>query len=390
MKFSPKLPAILSLALLTACSATKDMDQMAKTTQDMSAKTSTMADTTTHLAATNDSVLTSIAQTNTTAKDTDANVKAANVTGQDTEAAVKASELLELYIYGDGRAPMAKKARLDALNEMEASTDIRSKVGAAACYFQGFEYQVWKNTSTDDAAKLDLLKLRAMQEFTRRLGEYLPEDFDMTGAKYPQIDTTSDDPKMQNLFALSVAAQEVYENTIPGMPSMYDLIKQALLLNGQSTQTSDWQKEALDNYPELVYFLQVRTSFFAAMTLGKMTNIAEIVAQTKKLSLNPVKDVKAAVDGGELERDMLTGWGMDLSHSNDDRIETSTTWMNAADDNAAFLIKINAPVNVDNQVRGLLLKANIIDNSTHAKDAARITKVTSFKSSLQGFESIKQ
>jgi hypothetical protein len=320
MKLSPKMATILSLSLLSACSATKDMDNMSKTTQDMSAKTASMADTTAHLAVTNDSVLNSIKDTNTTAKDTDTSVKQSTVAVQSSNIQTMRIANAEELIYMDGRPPATKETRRNAIEDMQKGKDIREKANEAGAYFSAFEYQAWKGAEADTPAEQDALYDAAMKEFTRELGEYLPSDL-------TKIDATSTDDKSLNLFALSIAAQEVYENALPGTLSMLDLIEQALALNndvntkkGAEAGLKAWQKEVLANYPELVYFLQVRTNFFAAMTLGKL-NLGEIAAQAA-LS-DPAKSLPAKA---ELGKDLMLGWKMDLAPANVERIASTITF----------------------------------------------------------------
>jgi hypothetical protein len=112
-----------------------------------------------------------------------------------------------------------------------------------------------------------------MVEFVRKLADYLPSDLS-------KIDITATDQKSLNLFALSTGAQEMNPNVIqtsPPIPSMLDLIKHVISINadvnsGKTAEKDlkDWERDGLASYPELVYYLQVRENFLAAMTIGKI------------------------------------------------------------------------------------------------------------------------
>jgi outer membrane murein-binding lipoprotein Lpp len=382
MKFSPKLPAILSLALLTACSATKDMDQMSKTTQDMSAKTSSMADTTSHLATTNDSVLSSIKDTNTTAKDTDANVKQSVLSVQQSTVQTTKIAVAEQFIYSDGRQSSGLDARIKLLDHLNTAASMDDKIFDAGAYFKGMEYQLWKGVGSDDAVKMDQLLDCAMVEFVRKLADYLPSDLS-------KIDITATDQKSLNLFALSTGAQEMNPNVIqtsPPIPSMLDLIKHVISINadvnsGKTAEKDlkDWERDGLASYPELVYYLQVRENFLAAMTIGKIN------PDFAKVGL--LGDAKKIYD---VVMDKIThGWPGNFSSINLEQIVTFSKWLNEANTTATFLKSIGEPTKVDQSLQGLLVSMKVVDGPSHDNDAVRLPALETFKSAIEGFASIK-
>jgi hypothetical protein len=376
MKLSPKLPVLLSLALLTACSATKDMDNMSKTTQDMSAKTSAMADTTSHLASTNDSVLSSIKDTNTTAKDTDASVKASTTAVQQSSISVAQSTVQttkiatsEQFIYGDGRQSSSLVDRKQLLlPALENALKMPNKTDNAAEYFSSFEYQLWKNNGADDSAKLDQLQAQAMQEFTDTLQDYLPTDF-------PKIpDLKSKDKTTENLFALAVTAQQINPNAVQNTVPMIQLIEQGLLLNTQlnagkiaENSLKDYQRIVLRNYQLLVYFVQVRENYLAAMALAQVSNVAE------------ASDI-------ELAKELITGWKPAIDGLNLEQIVTYGSWMAAATAEGNYLTTLGEPTKVDDKMKLFASKvksADASDTSTHGQAAQTLT------AAVQSFAAIK-
>lgn len=358
---------------------------MSKTTQDMSAKTSTMADTTTHLAATNDSVLTKIGETNTTAKETEAAVKHSDATVQQSTNAVLQSNVISSKIaavaqagYTDGRQGSTYDIRRKSLNEMDKAPSMDEKIFQAGVFFSAMEYQLWKGP--EDPTDLNGLYDCAIVQFVRTLADYLPADL-------TKINVTSTDPKMMDLYALATGAQEMNKNALPTTVSFLDLLKQIVLLKSdvdsgkkdEKTDLKDWQRDGLDKYRQIVYYLQVRENFLPVMALG------EIKPELAQLSLlGDISKIETKV-----KEIIGAGWHADFNSLNQEQIVTYTKWINEANTTAVFLKTAGEETLVDRGVQGLLASMKIDYTPQHNTEAVRTPAIESFKSAAEGFASIQ-
>jgi hypothetical protein len=349
----------LTIALATGCSQLSDMSKMKDTTQQMASTTDGMAATTAGMATTTSGM----AQT----------TNGMAVTTNDVLA--QTSDM-----YQDLRQGNSVTIRNQVLHEMEEATSLQKKISEAGVYFFAFEFQLWKGDARDNGQTLDQLYDCAMQEFTRILHDYLPDDL-------TKVDVTSivTNTKMENLEALAATMHQVNVTAKPGALSMLDLIKNVLQIKNQldngiiaEASLKDWQREGLLNYQELVYMVQMRANFLPVMTLAQISKIGS--------------SGKISQDKDFLSYE-LSSWNSDFSNINLEQLVTYTNWMNEADVDATFLQSVGESVQANKDVQKVYGNMKIVDGDLKglpsAGQSARKSALTSFKSSYEAYGSIK-
>jgi hypothetical protein len=310
---------LLASALIAGggCSAFKDMDNMTKTTQQVSDTSSDMKKTMNGMAANTVDLL-------------------------NLNSVVKSGVLDTYYKLRQGNT---LQARDYTLKHMDSATSMEDKIAWAGAYFQAYEFQLWDGSQKDDRDRLESLYLCGIQEFNRDMMEYIPQSYD--------VDPTSKNNKMMDLYALAVTMHELNtlsklqpfeENKASESVSMFDLVKHALQLkndveSGAKPEASleEWEREGLRVEQELDYIIQIRENFLPVMALAKISKIAE--------------NGFLGIPGLFRQLDMLlTGWDADLSHANLEQLLTYTSWVQEAVADRDFLKSIGANSRLNDDV----------------------------------------
>ncbi len=248
----PLLAAVLGLAsMTTACTMIKNLDEMHDSTKSMGETTKGMADTTSHMSDT----------TNHMSDTTDA-------------------------LYTDSRQGGSATLRRDNLISMKQADSIEDKLAKSAEFQYGFEFQLWK-PGIDSAEKRELLYESAVIEYVREARELIHGNIhDMDSASVSP--TGMSDDKF-NLYAYVGAMHKLNPNQEAaaaklGYPtvSMFDILHEGLLKvqmvkKGlmREEELPRYAREVSRAYQDIIYLMQVRQNFLAALPLGFISHATD-------------------------------------------------------------------------------------------------------------------
>ena len=186
--------------------------------------------------------------------------------------------------YVDLRQGDTLAARARHLDRLEETGALEAKISESWKYFAAFEFQFWKGDGADTPARREALFYEGANEFLREVERYLPE------AGRRSASPLSEDPRMSNLYALSVG-MEAY-NSVQALVSaqalaggfqrmnMRDLLRGGLVAGleveaGRRTLLSlaTWERVVLEKRETALYLLQVRMNFLPAIPLARVTDV---------------------------------------------------------------------------------------------------------------------
>lgn len=381
-------------ALLSACSVHDGMKNMEHNTERMNQTTQKMSDTTARMeektsdlsdetkkvrGATGD-MLAETKQMNATTQQMQASTaKVAEVTekmAETTEEVKETSNDLReatINLYDDARQGAASELRNHARQFMKATPEQLSKIGYAAQYFMGFEFQLWKGINSDNATKMAALRRDAVDELVRTVYEFIPEK--------RTISPLSKSENMKNLYALCGTLHMVNSNgellraTLKDknpdlqskstgdkqLTSMLDLLQDGLsakadLENGtlKPEELKPHQRAVLEHEGVVVYLLQVRANFLTAMTAQRLI----------------------AVDGERLSnlgrlRKVYFSWTAKTAQRNTVELDKFVDLLSQAQASRDFLTQIGAAAPLDRTLKRLLRNMRLADAELYDENPVR-------------------
>ncbi len=266
------LPGIMAL-MLTGCSVESRLNDMRDSTKNVSKTTREMKDSTDKVAKTSDGMA---EDTKAMRQATESMQQAIENMSKKTDEVVKTTAGVEAktdQVYSDARQAQSLEIRTKSLSELEDTEDQVAKLSQAAHYFMAFEFQLWKNTSTDSLEKLAYLKRDAIDEFMRDVRRYIPESHTLNPSRTDQ--------KSKNLYALVATMHVLNSNSLPkekgGGTSMVDLLSEGLLAKAKvesgEVKLSDlpeYQRAVLSFERDVVYLLNLRINFIPSMIVTEL------------------------------------------------------------------------------------------------------------------------
>ncbi|MDR3608483.1 MAG: hypothetical protein P4M08_14030 [Oligoflexia bacterium] len=292
-----------------------------------------------------------------------------------TNGSLQATQLKMQDTYNGLRQVEAVRERQISLQDMESAKTIEGKISAAGVYMMAYEFQVWSADGSDTQEERDLLFSDAFIEFDKDLRNYL-------GAQ-PSTDPTSSAPAMMNLYAIAAtlhmenAQQIALLQKNPSIPkaTMLSLIESVLrrnqLLQAGKISWNDlkpYEQQALANYKDLEYILQLRANLVPMLVLSKLTSLEYAGFVTKFL-------------------DLSMGFTADLQDLSVAETDTYTQYMQDANDTRDFLKSINVDPQYNWKLERLyhVMKLPALPNTdTPQANAlpAFVDQVTAFKQAL--------
>lgn len=261
-------PIIMTLALatiLSSCGMKQQLDEMHDSTVGMNSTTTEMSETTKDLAQLTEGM------------------------SYTTEELNEMTAAL-LPLARTGGTAAIRNRRVEAMNNPIFALNIEHKILHAGVYWQGFEFQAWTNTVTDDQYTKMNFYADAIEEFALTL------DSNISAAKIDvkeldKINPATDQNEELNIFAFAVSSHKVlmYQDylarRIPTFTkvSFLDIIQAALAkeksYNDSLTDGSElfrYEHLALRNAEKLKYLLHARYNMLATIALARINNIDRV------------------------------------------------------------------------------------------------------------------
>ena len=368
--FSLRYISVLSFLIFAGCSPFKTMEEMKDTTKKMSDTTDEMG------------------------KD----VKETKEISQQMKEQVEQTNQTALNTYNDLRSKDSADARVTFLKQMKEAKTIEAKISSAAKYFQSFEFQLWKDFSTDNEATLDALKEQAVSEFFRELSDLVKPDYMKKGKEY--LGGLRSTPDFMNLFALSVtlhykhiSQERVTKETGRTSVSMLSIILEALE-QGVSVKKGlikvddlpHYAKELLLFEDKAVYMLQLRHVSLAKMSLGKMTglditpmDIPFVDAETTGYLQKP----KALWAETKMK---FMDWDLDLAGMNEVEMNTVTRWLAESVSTQRKLMFLGVRPLVDQNLKDIFYHLKVNSGRRSEKTKQRMSQEKYLKDAVETYK----
>lgn len=290
----------------------QDTQRVREATQEMLAETRQMNETTGDMRASTAEVAKVTAEMAATTANMAATTEELKKTSNDLHAAT-------INLYDDNRQGAALALRNSAREHMRVTNEQLALIGHAAHYFMAFEFQLWKNVGSDDNNKLLLMQRDAVEEFIRTVTEFVPSDRSISPLQTAQ--------SRRSLYAFCAALHIVNSNGIlrfaetsdasgremeaqprAKVGSMLGLLQDGLAARVQvesgelhPEDLKPHQRAVLEHEGLVVYLLQVRSNFMAAMIAQKLaTRDGESLS-----SLSRMRDLLFPWTAKTLERNVV-------------------------------------------------------------------------------------
>ncbi len=324
----PLLAAVLGLAsLTTACTMVKNLDEMHDATKSMGDTTKGMADTTSHMSGTTDGMA-----------------------------------LTTSALYKDSRQGGSATIRKDNLIAMKQADSIEDKLAKSAEFQYGFEFQLWK-PGIDSEETREQLYESAVIEYVREARELISGNVhDMDSASVAPTGTS--DSKL-NLYAYVGAMHKLNPNQEAdaaklGYPptSMFDILHDGLLkvqmVKKGIMKEADlprYAREVSRAYQDIIYMMQVRHNFLAALPLGFISHATD----------DRIFGIAGRVTAARM---LAFPWNAELSGLTASQLAYYSLMMDKASDTRDLLVEMNEDVRTDGMITKIYKKRVF-----HAEDA---------------------
>ncbi|MBL7717050.1 MAG: hypothetical protein JNL01_16415 [Bdellovibrionales bacterium] len=336
-----------TLALTTsACKMVRNMDEMHDSTQKMSGTTEKMAQTTETMSKTTDKLL-------------DA-----------TEG------MLE-----DTRPAFAKTAREVIIESMMKKDSMEAKLSESAALQYAFEFQKW-NPRMETQQEREILFAKAVREYVRNAREYLNIHIsDLDDAK---VSAAKKDEEHRNLYAYVATMHKIDDTQLLKAQeekfqpvSLFDILANGLRENAEVAHGMRHESElslsaqAVGSvYQDVIYLMQVRMNFLAAMPLSAVSKIAS----EKLLGLS-----------GKLTglRMLVAPWEARVEDLTVVQFRDYATMINKARETRDLLMSIGVAPKADKKVAKIYLNMKLDAKSAKAVGPASQAAVEDFKLSIE-------
>lgn len=244
--FRTFLGVILSVALLSACSAKKDLDKMMDTTEEMGKTTKDMNNTTKEM----------------------------------NETTKEMGDRMEDAFHGLREGIGEEKMELHYEKLLEADTT-GTKIEHALIFFAAMDFQHWQGDHEDDDKKRDQLIYKNVEYFFSKINDIVDDD---QSVKTPLLSSKKRN-HWKALGALAVAMSKIHPDQqslsekLNFTPlSFYDILASGLKQKEQYEKGEDvpsWVEKVLEKEDVAIYLMQLRHNFLKGVILGEMSDFEE-------------------------------------------------------------------------------------------------------------------
>lgn len=248
-----------------------------------------------------------------------------------------------------GGTAAIRNRRVEAMNNPLFPLNIEHKILHAGVYWQGFEFQAWTNTVTDDQYTKRNFYADAVEEFALTLDSNISEA-KIDVKKLNKINPATDNNEELNIFAFAVSAhkvlmyQEYLARRVPAFQkvSFLDIIQGALAkektynrsLADESTLYR-YEHLVLRNAAKLKYLLHARYNMLTTIALARINNIDRVGFIVKA-------------------RYFLKGWTAKLSEKSRAEQEEVIEYLTMANETKDFLSKIGEKIVLNKNIKKII------------------------------------
>jgi hypothetical protein len=328
--------SLVTLAFLSACQQTKQLDEMHDSTIEMKDTTKKM----------NDGLDKQLEVTNHMEKKLGSQLEISESMGskldQQLEISNDLKEVTQVLAtttdstYLDLRQGNGRTIRRDELINLQNAKTLDAKFTAAAAYLTAFEFQLIKPGLDDKEGRQAAFYATAAEEFLRDVNETFPKPWN-----FPMVDEVGN--VTQNAYAIAGALHFINPNTEAACKqrnekclSMLDLLETALKEKQRLDQSKDpealekapaFVKKVLEQEEAAVYLLKLRFILLTSVVINKASPAGEA----------GISKMKSLLRGGRL---LVATWSPSLEKANSSQLKQLIEAVDSAHQVYDFLLSI--------------------------------------------------